>query len=77
VGAVRTVQTELTKEKFFKKDLHFESIDVVDLLFELESAFGKEMSMYDFNSFVVRELKNQSWDFTLAQLGEFVTRKIS
>lgn len=72
VQAVRSVNRELSLETRFKEDLGFESIDLVDLLFEVEQRTQTPMPMLQFHSFILSTNKMKSWDFTIAQVCEFI-----
>lgn len=71
---VRTIKQSITKETFFKRDLGFESIDVVDLLFELEQEFKCRFPMRDFNQFVLSNSKAANWDFSFDHVCGFVAQ---
>ena len=74
IKAVRTVSVEIEPETLFKENLGFESIDVVDLLFELDQEFKKSFSLRQLNEFVLANNQRRSWDFSFDLLCKFVSK---
>lgn len=74
---VRTVTNEVDGETLFKESLGFESIDVIDLLFELEQEFKIRFHMRDFNDYVLAHSRLKNWDFSFQLLCDFVQTKLS
>jgi acyl carrier protein len=78
VGAIRKVKTvnkEISDDSLLVADLNFESIDVVDLIFELEEATGCRISMVEFNQHMFANMQGTSRDVTVAQIKQFLEAK--
>ncbi len=72
VRSVRTINSEITPASLMMKDLHCESIDVIDLIYFLENEFSIGLTIRELNAYV-DSLKNSTWDFSLGQLTDFLT----
>ncbi len=79
VEAMKVIKGKLpdnvTPEMYLVKDLGFESIDLVDLSFEVESRLNKSFELNEFVRFVSSKDDAIYHDFTIKMMIDYIEKK--
>lgn len=74
---VKPLRIALSDDLWLRGDLGFDSLDLIDLLFECEKEFSKPLLLRDLSIYLSDELKRSSNDLTFAEFQCFILRWIN
>ena len=79
IAAIQSVKPDVqnpTSSSWLIGDLGFDSIYIVDLLFELERKLGVELTVVDYNKFMRNHSQGTNRDLRVSDVSQFISEKI-